>query len=73
MTDPQLKRLQRLVEKWEKHLPTCADTNFTGSTGVMKGQRYAYKRVLRQIEAILREVDVSHDNGELRTVQTVRR
>lgn len=73
MIDTQLKRLQRLIENWEKHLPMCADPRFTGSTGVTKGQRYAYKRVLRHIEALTREdVDVHHDNGELRTVQTVR-
>lgn len=54
MTATQLKRLQRLIEKWEKHLPT-PETSFTGSVGVIKGQRYAYKRVLREIESLLRK------------------
>jgi hypothetical protein len=70
MTD-QLKRFQHLIQKWEKHLPTCAQQAFNGHTGVVKGQRYAYKRMLREIEALLREENAEHDYGELREMSAI--
>lgn len=54
-SDRKLRALQRKVEKWDKQLPSPHTRTFDGSTGVVKGQHYSYKRVLNMIQALLQD------------------
>lgn len=72
MTNRQLRELQRKVEKWDKHLPCPKSVHFDGNAGVIKGQHYAYRRVIQMIEVLMQEDDnARHYSGELREMSAI--